>query len=389
MNLHMTPVLTRSLSSLVALSSALWIGISSFPLTACANSDRPRQVSLSSTGTVLIDRRPFFPLGFYHVSWGVSSKEQIKHLEEIAAAGFNVVHASANDWKSYETFLNRASELGVYILSEHNSDPLEFVNYFKTNPAILAWGMADDVDNGKRDPAEVQALHRKIRTADPNHLTYISGYSKDLQRFVQCANIVGRQSYPIRHHSSAELSSVYPAMAEIRSSMSNPSQQTLFANLQVFPWSVAKPGQIGSVPALSEVRNMTFQSLLAGAKGILYYTYFDETWFLSRQTQLWQGLKTLNLEVQSVAPFLLEGTFRPLTLSSPNLKGGVWTKGQEVLLAIVNTSVQNPQKALVQKSWKQNQGIEPLSGSPSLKPLANGTLEVILPAQAVYLYRMR
>lgn len=376
----------RSLSSLLALSSAIWIGISSFPLTACA---APRQISLSSKGTVLIDRRPFFPLGFYHVSWGLSSEAQIKHLEEIAAAGFNVVHASANDWRSYETLLDRANDLGVYIMSEHNSEPLEFVDYFKTKPALLAWGLADDVDNGKRNPAEVQSLHRKIRAADPNHLTYISGYSKDLQKFVQCASIVGRQSYPIRQHSSAELSRVYPEMSEIRRSMTNPSQQTLFANLQVFPWSVAKPGQEGTVPILSEVRNMTFQSLLAGAKGILYYTYYDETWLLSSQTELWQELKALNLQVQSFSPFLLEGTFRPLTLSSPDLKGGVWTKGQEGLLAIVNTSMQTPQKALVQKSWQQTQGIEPLSGSLPLQRLANGTLEVILPAQAVYLYRIR
>ncbi len=377
--------LTRHIATLVVVASAFWTGCSSESSLVCAVQAKPHQIELRANGSLLIDRRPFFPIGLYHVSWGMSSMEQVKHLEDIAAVGFNTIHASANDWKDYTKFLQRANELGVYVLSEHHGDTLEFTQYFKNEPAVLAWNLADDVDNGKRTATEVMALNRKIRAADQNHLTYISGYSKDLQKFAHCASILGRQSYPIREHTTEELSKTYFEIAEIASSRSGKSQQALFANLQVFPWSAAGPPQQGTVPEVPEVRNMTYQSILGGAKGILYYTYYDETWFLPDHAPLWQSLKSLNQEVQSLSPFFLNGTFQRLTLASENLKGGIWVNGNKSLWVVVNTSVEQSQQAIVQ--GKQNQTLAPLFGSLPGQHNPNGTVTLTLPPKAVHLYQ--
>ncbi|WP_404784031.1 hypothetical protein [Altericista sp. CCNU0014] len=381
------PALTRPLTALLTIASSVWAGCSAVPPAVCAAQARPSQISIRPNGSLAIDRRPFFPMGFYHVSWGISSARQIRHLEDIAAAGFNTVHVSANDWASHAKLLQRAHRLGVYVVSEHHLDPLEFVRRFKNEPAVLAWNLADDVDNGKRTPLEVMALNRKIRAADPNHLTYISGYSKDLQKFARCADILGRQSYPIRNHTTDELSKTHSEIAEIAEITATAPQQALFANLQTFPWEVAGPPERGTVPDTLEVRNMTYQALLGGAKGILYYTYYDEAWFLPDRPQLWQGLKALNREVQSLSPFFLDGTFEPLTFSSKPLKGGIWTKGEKSLWAIANTSVDRSQQALVRE--KQGRAIAPLFGSPMVQQNAGGTVVLTLPPKAVYLYQIQ
>jgi hypothetical protein len=379
--------LTRPIATLFAIASAFWMGCSSISPLVCAAQAKPHQVSLRANGSLLIDHRPFFPMGLYHVSWGLSSAKQIEHLEDIAAAGFNTVHASANDWKDYAKFLQRANELGVYVLSEHHGDPLEFTQSFKNEPAVLAWNLADDVDNGKHTPTKLMALNRKIQATDPNHLTYISGYSKDLQKFAQCASILGRQSYPIRQHTTEELSKTYAEIAEIANTKTGKSQQALLANLQVFPWSATGPQQNGTVPEESEVRNMTYQAILGGAKGILYYTYYDEVWFLPDQTQLWQSLKSLNQEVRSLSSFFLDGTFQRLTIASENLKGGIWVNGKKSLWMVVNTSVEQSQQAIIQ--GKQIQIITPLFGSPTIQQKADGTVAIELPPKAAYLYQIQ
>lgn len=379
--------LTRPITTLLAIASSLWVTSALLPVPICAAQAKPHQIGLRANGSLSIDRRPFFPIGLYHVSWGVSPMKQIEHLEDIAAAGFNTVHASANDWKDYTKFLQRANQLGVYVLSEHHGDPLEFTQEFKNEPAVLAWNLADDVDNGKRTSTEVMALNRKIKAADPNHLTYISGYSKDLQNFAQCANILGRQSYPIREHTTEELSKTYSEIAEIADAKLGGDRQALFANLQVFPWSSADPSQKGTVPEVPEVRNMTYQAILAGAKGILYYTYYDETWFLPDRAPLWQGLKSLNQEVRSLSPFFLDGKFQRLKLASENLKGGIWVNGKKSLWMVVNTSVDQSQQAIIQK--RKIQTITPLFGSPTVQQSAGGTVAIELPPKAAYLYQIQ
>jgi hypothetical protein len=369
----------------LALGSFFWMGSPLLPLASCAQA---HTVKLRADGVVLKNGRPFFPIGFYHVSWDATPAEQLKHLKKIAAADFNLVHASATDLQSYANFLREANTLGVSVISEHHFDPVTFAQRFKDEPAVLAWSLADDVDNGKRTPAQVMTLHRKIQAADPDHPTYISGYSKGLQQFAQCADILGRQSYPIRQHTAAELSSVYPEMTEISSVLVGQPPRTLFANLQIFPWAIAKPGQQGDVPDPLEVRNMTYQALLGGAKGILYYTFYDESWYLPEHANLWKGVKTLNQELKSLSPWFLEGRYQSLQFTNAALKGGVWLWKQRALLVVVNTSQQDDVTEQVLSSWAQGQRIKPLAHALPTQWLPGQKLTLTIPAKTVQVYEI-
>ncbi|MGB8698002.1 MAG: hypothetical protein WCD18_01175 [Thermosynechococcaceae cyanobacterium] len=382
----------------IALGSSVWIVSPILTLTACATqADDPpqpktasvqkRAVTIRADGALQKNGHPFFPVGFYHVSWKVSPTKQIKHLEEIAAAGFNLIHASATDFKSYATFLHRAKSLGVSVITEHHFDPITFTKYFKNEPAILAWNIADDVDGGRWTPAQVFQLHHQLRNVDPNHPTYISGYSTRLQTFVQYANVIGRQSYPIRFHTGAELARTLPEIAEISSALPDRPPRALLANLQLFAWS-AVPGQQGTAPDALEVRNMTYQALLGGAKGLLYYTYYDSAWYLPDRPKLWDGLKSLNRQIKGLSPWLLNGRFQRLKFADERLKGGIWSLNGRHLTVILNTSQHQGLPAKFLTPFPKAKTIKSLFQTKLPLQRSGETLHLIIPPKMVQVYEM-
>ncbi|NJL66273.1 MAG: hypothetical protein HC894_04575 [Microcoleus sp. SM1_3_4] len=141
-------------------------------------------------GITIVNGKPFFPFGFYHVSWKSTAQDLMEDMREIAAAGFNTIHASATEVKSYDLFLNEAARLGIYVFSEQGIGLLNMIDSFKKKPAVLGWSIADDVDNGKLLPEEVLKMHQQAKLADPNHITYISGYSNKIKRFGNCADAI-------------------------------------------------------------------------------------------------------------------------------------------------------------------------------------------------------
>jgi hypothetical protein len=118
--------------------------------------------------------------------------------------------------------------------------------------------------------------------------------------------------------------------------------RSIYANIQAFSWAEMEPdrpyNQEARAPTAQEVRNMTYQALLAGAKGIFYYTYHDEIWHLPDRPELWQGVKALVPEIQEIAPFLLDGDAWQIASDRENLLVGIWTLKERALLMLINNS---------------------------------------------------
>ena len=309
-----------------------------------ANNNIPRQVGVSSTGTAIVDGKPFFPFGFYHVSWESTPEERQQHLEAIAEAGFNTIHASLKRFESIENygkFLDRASELGVYVITEFGLGPtippLQVINSLKDKPAVLGWNLADDVDNGEITPANVSNRYCQFTQADPEHLTYISGYTKDeIANFINTADAVGLQSYPVGRKGNRPISWTYDIISTARSFARK--NRLILANAQAFRWNPENPAtaQNARIPNIREIRNMTYQSLIAGVKGILYFTYYDGYWNFSEHPQLWQQMRLLVPEIKQLSPMLLEGNYQEINLGE-NILSGVWTLQNKGFAIVVNT----------------------------------------------------
>ena len=306
------------------------------------NTKENSTVKIRSDGTTMIDGKPFFPFGFYHVSWQSTTNERMKHLKEIAAAGFNTIHASfirSESLEDYEEFLDVAESLDVYVLTEFGRDNSAMVvNEFKDRSAVLGWSIADDVDDGSFTPKEVLEFHQHVKGLDPNHLTYISGFSDEIIRFANCSDVVAFQSYPIRVGKQWKYST-YSQLSMVRKALDE-SHGTFYANLQAFNWAIVSPSEFKEArqPTFDEVRNMTYQALLAGVKGIIYYTYHDGAWDLPQYPDLWEGIQSLVPEINNLSPILLEGDLKEIDTGVENVLAGVWILENQALAIIINTS---------------------------------------------------
>ncbi len=328
----------------------IFLGSFIFSLTSCntvngsvtcaANSNVPSTdgVTIRADGTTLIQGQPFFPFGFYDVSWESTGLELRNDLEQIADAGFNTIHASATNLDEYGKFLDLAAELNVYVLSERGVDRSSLINAYKDKPAVLGWSIADDVED-ELTPEEVFEVHNQVKSIDPNHITYLSGYTSTVGEYANCADVIAVQSYPIpSDKTNLALDSTFDIVSTAESAV--PTNGGLYTNVQAFAWSeAAREGYGGSrPPTFQEVRNMTYQALMAGAKGIIYYTFYDTDWKLSENPDLWDGMKTLVPEIEQLTPALLDGSFTSFLTGVQHIFGGLWTYNNDAYVVLLNTS---------------------------------------------------
>jgi hypothetical protein len=304
--------------------------------SAEVNINKSAKVNIKADGTTLVNERPFFPFGFYHVSWEATAEERIQDLQEIGLAGFNTIHASATNMNDYGEFLDRAEKLGVYVVTEQNVGLLNLINAFKHKPAVLGWNIGDDVDDGKLVAQGVVKVHQQAKLADPHHITYISGFTDNIKEFAKSADVVAMQSYPI-DNADEEISSTYYRISLARDAVS-PEKKAVYANLQAFAWENKKKGESHRAPTFDEVRNMTYQALLGGAKGIIYYTYHDEIWHLSSYPALWAGMKTLVPEIKAISSLVLNGQLNKIDVGVEKVIAGMWREGNQSLIVIINGS---------------------------------------------------
>ena len=354
------------------------------------------KVEIRADGTTMVNRKPFFPFGFYHVSWETTAQHRMDALRDLATAGFNTIHASATNLNDYGEFLDEATRLGVYVLTEQNKVGLvNLVKAFNKKTAVLGWSIADDVDSGDFTPNDVLESHHQAKTIAPNHLTYVSGYSRKIEHFTNCSDMIAMQAYPLIFGNGGELSSVYSKILFTKEYVAKISHKAVYANLQTFDWAVEEPEnpkykQGTRAPTFEEVRNMTYQSILAGAKGIIYYTYHDEVWHLpSAKPELWEKMKSLVPEIKAISSFVLNGDLKKIQAGEDNILAGSWQLGKEALAIVINTSFDRESDVAIElpgNILQANSMFTDYTGSMSFK---NGKLSGLIKPVEVQVYRLK
>ncbi|MBD6616774.1 hypothetical protein FNW02_13280 [Komarekiella sp. 'clone 1'] len=299
----------------------------------------------SNSNNILSNSKPFFPFGLYYVDYNVpkniKAKLKIKALNDMAHAGFNIIHTSNSEKLDDDRImLDQAKKLGVHVIIEGPAE-IEVMNAFKTKSALLGWNIADDANSRyKRDT--VLNRHNQVKKINPNYLTYISMFSlkpEVIMRFLHTSDLIGFQSYPI---SDRPLDSTFDDMKFLVNISKKYNAAPAIANLQTFKWN--EPDSIGNPqrkPRFSEIRNMTYQALLGGVKGIIYFSYLYENWYLPEHQELWKGLKSLVPEINVISPILLNGSLNNIDAGLKNILAGIWINQNQTLAVIINTSYTN------------------------------------------------
>lgn len=347
----------------------------------CSSSACDANVNIRNNATtipaVIVNSQPFFPFGFYYVSFYKNGDaKRLYALQSIANAGFNVMHVplDLND----DSFLNEAAKLGVYIIGEFNADPLSVVNKYENQPAILGWNVADDADDGKKTPEQILQFHNQVKAADPQHITYLSGFNPNkIGQFTNSANLVGMQSYPVNFEPLS--STDYSISSAVKAAA--PYNRPIIGNLQTFAWQGSR------APNFNEVRNMTYQSLINGVKGIIYYTYYDDTWDMTDNPDLWNGMKSLVPEIKQLSPVLLNGNLTKIATGVPDVFAGMWKYQNQAVVVVLNTSRSSTRQASIALPSQRTSGVKAMfSGRPSGMAVIGSKLSGSIKPLEVHVY---
>ncbi len=81
---------------------------------------------------------------------------------------------------------------------------------------------------------------------------------------------------------------------------------------------------------------MSYLALMAGVKGIIYYTYYDNNFDILKEPDLLEAVKMFPSELQGLMPLLLDGKGELLAEDADGVYAMAWTLGAERRLVAVN-----------------------------------------------------
>lgn len=276
-------------------------------------------------GFTVVDGIRFFPLGLY---LGSSSHSDDGHLQRIAAGGFNTVlnyaygdhfrprgPGSTHDALGY---LDRAEQHNlkvIYSVKDMYKDPelaMRHVELLKEKKALLSWYINDELPPTAM--AHLKKIYDMVVDKDPEHPAFQVLYQVSvLEKYFYSTDILATDPYPINN-----------ATVDLTRTTSH-TRHTIEANHGAnAAWIVPQIFDNATYhnipsrqPTRDEMRNQAYQAIINGAKGLLFYSYFDlfreklprDASTINQELfeQRWKDVSAMGKEIQQLIPALLEG----------------------------------------------------------------------------------
>ena len=298
--------------------------------------------SLRNDGVILKNGQPFFPIGYYAEGFNTLAEHNYV-ANTLSAAGFNLMYTEnvvlTND--NYSTFLDNCAIKGIYNIINFydpsvaiDAPMTAFINDFKNKPSIFFWGIADDANNYKAN--DVIRKHNLAKSLDTK-LTYQSFYDGGLKldSTVGIVDVSAMQSYPIFENGNIDRD--WDLFREIVSKCKAQGKASI-ANLQIYKWEESDTYRW---PTAAEADVHAYLAIVAGFKGILFYTFKDygtNSTIDITQTALWNTTKQFAGEVlnPSFQKALLNGIHTESgAANDTQLYYGKWLlNGEEYIVAV-------------------------------------------------------
>ena len=264
------------------------------------SADREVKIDLFSQ-VLLIDGEPFFPIGLYWLRAGL--------LSEVKRLGFNVGdYYYKLQGEEIAELMDAADREGMQILLElsdfiRRREVPDFegiektVERYRRHPALLAWYLIDEPTETSVKPELSRKIYERIRELDPYHPVYlVNNRPQAYADYIDASDILAIDVYPVPR---------YP-LTRVREF----TQEARWCSLRQKPvWLVAQA--FGGVehwprpPTAAELRNMVYQALVQGARGILFYRYCQEEERQIQPSALWREVRTLAAELTELTPVLV------------------------------------------------------------------------------------
>lgn len=272
-----------------------------------------------------------FPLGMY------ASKVNDRLLADFQSAGLNTVLPYVS-WRMTPRRLDRLQEAGIrmiYAINGVYEGHSQYEDWFGAaspspaaaaksavrrmgdHPSVLAWYNADELE-----PHYLPALRERyelLQRVDPRRISfglYMHRQMPRLSEYAATADVLALDPYPIRRtNEQVDLALKYT----LRLRQATGGVKPMWMVPQAFSWwgwrGNFKEGY--RAPTYREMRNMTWQCLVGGAKGLIFYSWMD----LRRASdqgaepyaQRWDEVTRMIAEIKPLSDVLLaaEQTYAP------------------------------------------------------------------------------
>ena len=302
----------------------------------------------AARGALIHQGEEIFPVGFYGPQWRTSMGEKTGAIDAISAAGFNTIVLEDIATPRFDSLLARAeaADLGVIVgLTNLKGDGYvaDTVGAHADAPAVMAWSLLDDGDDGDWTPGEIAGRNAAVKALDdaPTYLTLTGYYPErraEADAFAALADVPALQVYPIDplpDYGVAEGDALTEAAARMMdyARAAEAAGKPFVLNAQTFAWDEAEP----QFPTADEVRNMAYAGLAAGAKGIVAYDYSEA--LRTEETALWDEYAAIADDVLGEAgAYYLDGDLVRHDTGDSELVASHYLHEDGLLLIVVNTS---------------------------------------------------
>ena len=259
------------------------------------------KVTINADQVLVIAGRKVFPIGFTMPPPPDGKTPQGRNaIEELHDAGANFLRTGVmgTTWNDAaieleQKYHDAAARFGMHCLvnlrelgsigpEDAAKEALlrQLVNRFKDHPAMGAWKHVDEPEWGKHPLPPMLRATQIIRELDPNHPIEITqaprGTIDTLRPYNTACDIVAADIYPIGYppgtHSllpNKEISMVgdfTKTMMQVAD-----GKMPVWMTLQISWSGVIKPGKTLRFPTFAEERFMTYQAIINGARGLIFF----------------------------------------------------------------------------------------------------------------------
>lgn len=278
-------------------------------LTMTARGEAPR---IAENGFLQVNGTSFIPFGVFDVN----SQEDAYQVRD---CGLNVAEGMLPGLYEWASNANLYALHWLIARTKSDEEILSVVRAHLDHPTNLAWFTFDEPNEVGVPASRCEEVYRLIKSRDPFRpvvLVVSPAYwyhPWPYSEYASACDIVATDPYPVEIGHGIGIDYVSECIARARRDSGKP----VWAVLQAFPW----PGK--RLPTARELRCMTYQALVHGASGVLYYTYQVAAWnFHLQDTPLWHTIRDMSAELQVLSPVLTSPTIRSWEVSTIHLLEG-------------------------------------------------------------------
>ena len=258
---------------------------------------------------------------------------------DVAKWGYNAVHVGMRgdeyDGDGYGAFLDECAKLGIRVITEFDIGRAESViRKYCGKAAVMGWNPGDEPAPKGIRPQEMFRRYDTFKQIDPDHIAYtVICVPSQYANYAAGTDVLAPDPYPVPRR---PVDDVYRRFKEAKTA-ANKVDTALWAVGQAFGGQkYDKKGSWPRWPDAREFRGMSYLALMAGAKGIIYYTYYDGSFDIRQAPDLLEAVQKFPAEMRDMVPFVLDGKGELLAEDADGVYAMVWTLGSERRLVAVN-----------------------------------------------------